>query len=127
MQTTEVTVKRNFVYNPLDMEHLHVSVTKTVLDGEDGNEVLQAALKEVEDFYAEVCKKNEPQYKNVSKLRNKEFNDAPYFDARDNASTKTLMEEFEECDNLETLKSYRFTHKTEEEQKYYDKKLKELF
>lgn len=122
MKTTEVTIKRNFVYNPLDMEHLHVSVTKTVMEGEDGKDVLQAALKEVEDFYLEVCKNNNKG----KQLIQKEFNEAPYFNEKDSMPPVPLMQELEECDNLEILKSYRFTHKTVEEQRCYDEKLETL-
>ena len=118
MKTTEVVFKRNYAISPLTMEHMHLQVTVAVEEGESTSDALKYAQDQVESFYKEACAMSR-----VSEYPTSE----PMYTTRTQATLQMpLLDELVLCDNLETLKSYRFTHKTPEEQQFYDDKIKSL-
>lgn len=126
MKVTEVVFKRNYAISPLTMEHMHLQVTVAVEENESGGDALKFAQKQVEDYYVEACRQSIPSEYEPKNSQTNFNNDHLYLKMVNDIPSVSLMEELDNEDNLEVLKSYRFAYKTQEEQKFYDDKIEFL-
>ena len=97
-----------------------VSIGATLLPEDNVIESLKSLQKDISEY-----EQSQEGIFGKSKW-GKNTKEAPYSNEKETMPPVPLMQELEECDSLEILKSYRFTHKTEDEQKYYDEKLETL-
>lgn len=127
MKTTEAVFKRNYSISPLTMEHMHLQVTKVATEEwETTEDLLLAAQKEIEDYYAKACERSQSSQYNIDTIREKISEQPLYFSKKDETPPVSLMEELSAVDDLEILKSYRFTVKNDEEKQYYEERIKTL-
>ena len=124
MKTTEVVFKRNYAISPLTMEHMHLQVTVAVEDGESTADALKYAQDQVESFYKDACEKSQTSM--YDSIKDKLFDQPIYLTKKYDTPAVSLMEELELVEDLEVLKSYRFTVKTDAEKEYYENKIEFL-
>ena len=117
MKVTEVYFKRNYAISPLTMEHMHLSATVQVEDGERPADALTLAQKIVEDFYADACKQSSASEYMPS---------TPLFDMNIDKPKSTMIDEMNACTDEKSILSFKLAIKNAEQKEVYETKLQSL-
>lgn len=92
MTEEKVSVKMNFCYNPIMAHHVHLSWEGTVLPGQKAEEVWQATIQRIEEFY----KTRFPE--SQSEMKGTQVRDIEPVD-----SVQASLDEINKCTTLEEL------------------------